>query len=305
MGSSFATITPIFLVIITGFFARRFSFINENAIIINNRLVFYIFLPALLVYKIANSDIKAMFDINMVVILYASVTLILIVSIALSVLLKIDKKEIGTIAISSFRGNFAYMGLPIAYYMFSNKGIVVGSMLIAFIVPFVSVLSIFSLSLSAKNDYKKALRDSILMPIVIASFLGIFLSVYNIKIPHIIEQFLKILSLPALTLALIGIGASLKFDEIAKKPYLMVLSGFLKLIALPFIGIVLLKFIPLQDIQAKVLLIMLASPPATLNYIMAQQLNGDEVLASANICFSTLFSFITYIFWIYCMKHCL
>ncbi len=305
MISAFFTITPIFLVIMSGFLLYRFSLINDNVIKANNKLVFYIFLPALLVYKIADSNIKSMFNVNMVGVLYISVFIVFILSLLISTGLRINKKEIGTIAISSFRGNFAYMGLPIAYYLFSNRGIVIGSMLIAFIVPFVNVISILSLSLSSKGSYKKALKDSILTPIVLASFLGIFLSVYGIKIPQIVERFLKILSLPALTLALLGIGASLKFNEIAKKPFLMILSGSLKLFILPFIGILLLKFMPLVSMQAKVLLVMLASPPATLNYIMAQQMGGDEVLASANICFSTIFSFFSYIFWIYYMKCCM
>ncbi len=305
MVSAFSAVVPIFLVIMLGFLLHRFSFISDTVIKANNKLVFYVFLPALLVYKIADSNIRSMFNFNMVAVLYLSVFIVFVLTVAISVILKINRREIGTVAISSFRGNFAYMGLPVAYYLFSNKGIVVGSMLIAFIVPFVNVLSILSLSVSSGGSYKKAVLDSILTPIVLASVLGIFLSVYGIEIPQIIQRSLKIISLPALTLALLGIGASLKFDEIAKKPLLMVLSSFLKLFILPFVGVLLLKLMPMDNLLAKVLLIMLAAPPATLNYIMAQQLGGDEVLASANICFSTIFSFFTYIFWIFYMNCCM
>ena len=302
MGSAIATIAPIFLVIVVGFFAKKYSFINDTAVKINNRLVFYIFLPALLVYKIADSKIAQLFQPNMIIVLYLSVFLIFLLSLAISVSLKVDKKDAGVVAISSFRGNFAYMGLPIAYYLFSNKGIVIGSMLIAFIVPFVNILSIFSLSVSSSSGYKKIIKDTFLTPIVIASFIGIFLSIYNIKIPQVLEKFLQILSLPALTLALVGIGASLEFKTIYGKSFLIVLSSMLKLVALPAVGLVLLKFFPLNKIQSDVLLVMLAAPPATLNYIMAQQMGGNEVLASANICLSTVFSFVTYAFWIYFMR---
>ncbi len=302
MGNAIATISPIFLVIIVGFLLKKFSFINETAIKINNKLVFYIFLPALLIYKIANSNISQLFNLNIVIVLYLSVFVVFVISLILSLIFKIDKKDIGVVAISSFRGNFAYMGLPIAYYLFSNKGIVVGSMLIAFIVPFVNILSIFSLSLPSHGTYRKIIRDTFLMPIVLASFFGIMISVLNIKLPHIAEKFLHILSLPALTLALIGIGASLKFEEIYKKPMLIIFSAILKLVVLPVSGLILLKFFYLDKVQADILIVMLAAPPATLNYIMAQQMNKDEVLASANICISTVLSFLSYAFWIYYMS---
>ncbi len=304
MITSFLSIIPLFLVIFTGFLLSRFRFVDSSLIKANNKLVFYIFLPALLIDKIASSSIKDMFDVKILIVLYGSVLLIFIVSILVSLSLKIDKKDVGTVAIGSFRGNFAYMGLPVAYYLFADEGIVISSMLIAFIVPFVNILSIFSLSLSSKGDYKKAIINSFLTPIVVASLLGIILSIYSVKIPNILEKFLNLLSAPALTLALLGIGASLQFKEIAKKPYLMILSSFFKLVMLPFFGIIFLHFIHINSVYASVVLIMLASPAATLNYIMAQQMDGDEILASATICFSTVFSFITYGFWIYYLKHC-
>ena len=304
MISAFFTIAPIFFVILVGFTLNRYSLIDEKTIKTNNWLVFYIFLPALLIHKIANSNIKSMFDIKIIFILYASVFGVYIISAIVTTLLKINKKTASAIEVSSFRGNFAYMGLPIAYYMFSNKGIVISSMLIAFIVPFVNMLSIFAFSSRQGTDYIKVLKNSLFTPIVIASFVGIALNIFDIKIPQIIEKSLSILSLPALTLALIGIGASLHFGYISKKPVELALSGILKLFVLPFLGVLLLKIMPIETVVAKVVLIMLAAPPATLNYIMAQQLNSDYLLVSANICIGTVFSFFSYIFWIYYMKCC-
>ncbi len=302
MENAISTVSPIFLVIITGYLAKKFSFINDAAVKTNNKLVFYVFLPSLLVYKIANSNIRSLFHPNMIIVLYLSVFLVFLLSLLISFILKVDKNDTGVVAISSFRGNFAYMGLPIAYYLFSNKGIVIGSMLIAFIVPFVNILSIFSLSLSSNSGYKRVIKETLLTPIVIASFLGILLSVYEIKIPGIFENFLKILSYPALTLALVGIGASLEFRSIYSKSLLIMVSSVLKLIILPVLGLILLKFFKLGTVQSDILLIMLAAPPATLNYIMAQQMGRNDALASANICLSTVFSFITYTFWIYYMR---
>ncbi len=304
MISAFFTIAPIFFVIAVGFALNRYSLIDKKAIKTNNWLVFYIFLPALLIHKIANSNIKSMFDLKIILILYSSVFAVYIISVAASKLLRINKKTASAVAVSSFRGNFAYMGLPIAYYMFSNKGIVISSMLIAFIVPFVNMLSIFAFSSAYNKNYIKVLKSSLFTPIVIASFVGITLSIFDIKIPQVIEKSLNILSLPALTLALIGIGASLRFGYISKKPVELILSGVLKLLVLPFLGVLLLKILPIETVVAKVLLIMLAAPPATLNYIMTQQTDSDYLLVSTSICLGTVFSFLSYIFWIYYMKCC-
>lgn len=302
MFNIFLTILPIFLVISVGFILQKFSFISDSVINGNNKLVFNIFLPALLIDKISTSNISQDFDLKILFIMYGGVLLAFIVSVLIALLIKVSKNDIGTFAMDSFRGNFAYMGLPVAYYVFSDKGVALGSILLAFIVPFVNAISVFSLTAFSKSHYRKVIKDSFLNSIVIASLLGVFLSAYNIALPNVVSRFLKILSLPALPLALIGIGASLKFKETIKKPNLMLLSSFIKLIVLPFMGILLLRLFSIESLMAKILIIMLAAPPATLNYILAQQMNGNELLASSTICFSTIFSFITYGFWIYYMQ---
>ena len=302
MFNIFLTILPIFLVIGVGFILKRFSFISDSVVNGNNRLVFNVFLPALLIDKISTSNISQNFNLKILFIMYGSVFAVFIISCLIALFLKVSKNDIGTFAMNSFRGNFAYMGLPVAYYVFSGVGVALGSVLLAFIVPFVNVISIFSLTVFSKSYYKKVIKDSFLNLIVIASLLGVFLSACNIELPNVVSRFLKILSLPALPLALIGIGASLKFKETIKKPNLMLLSSFMKLIILPLVGILLLRLFSVESLMAKILIIMLAAPPATLNYILAQQMNGNELLASSTICFSTIFSFITYGFWIYYMQ---
>lgn len=110
---------------------------------------------------------------------------------------------------------------------------------------------------------------------------------------------LEILSKVALPLALIGIGATINFRYISGKKIYLLLNSFIKLIILPLIAYLILKVLK-QDIglMEKTLIIMLSSPPATVNYVLAAMMNGDTELSSGAIMLSTVLSMFTFIIWL-------
>jgi len=102
----------------------------------------------------------------------------------------------------------------------------------------------------------------------------------------------------ALPLALLVIGTSLSFAQIRQQLGLTLYISAFKLILLPALGwtlFVLLHFYRAEYLPA---LILLASPTATVTYVMASEMGGDPDLATTAISITTLASAVTFTLWL-------
>jgi len=301
MFNVFLLVLPIFIVLATGNILYRLKFFDENFITTSNRLIFYFLLPVLLFKSISSSDITSYPLNTLLIIMISSVILMFCLSLLLGKILKFKKNIVGTFAMNSFRANYAYMGLPVSFYAYGENGLTVASVLMAFIVPVVNLMSVVALSLSSdkRMDKKSFLKNTLFNPLAIACILGIIFSLMGIKLPEFLLNSLKIISNVTLPLALFCIGATLNPNKIKGDIILISLNVVLKLFILPFIAFVLVKTVSnVLSFEAKILIIMLSSPAATVNYVLAAAMDGDRDFASSVIILSSVFSILSFIFWI-------
>jgi hypothetical protein len=135
-------------------------------------------------------------------------------------------------------------------------------------------------------------------PVVLSALAGIIFSVLKIPVPAIVDRSLKIISDMSLPLALLIIGGSLSFGLIRSNLKLAVGAGILKLLFLPALGLLLYGLLRVPAAQFLPGLILLASPTATVTYVMASEMQGSTELASAAVTMNTLASCLTFIFWL-------
>lgn len=297
----FLLVLPIFVVLATGNILYRLKFFDEDFINTSNRLIFYFLLPVLLFRVISSSDITSYPLNTLLIIMISSIILMFCLSLLLGKIFKFKKNIVGTFAMNSFRANYAYMGLPVSFYAYGEHGLTVASILMAFIVPIVNLISVVALSLNSdkRMDKKSFVKNTLFNPLAIACILGIIFSLMGIKLPEFLLNSLKIISNVTLPLALFCIGATLNPSKIKGDIILISLNVVLKLFILPLIALVLIKAVSnVLSFEAKILIIMLSSPAATVNYVLAAAMDGDRDFASSVIILSSIFSIFSFIFWI-------
>jgi predicted permease len=135
-------------------------------------------------------------------------------------------------------------------------------------------------------------------PVIAAVLAGMAFSIFGLPLPLIAERSLTILSGLALPLALLVIGATLSFERIKAQSLIVICASGLKLLVLPGIGWLLFRIIGIAPSEFLPALILLASPTATVSFVMAKEMQGDADLAAAVISASTLASAMTYILWL-------
>ncbi|KAA0259189.1 AEC family transporter [Deferribacter autotrophicus] len=234
--------------------------------------------------------------------MYIAIVSVGLISYVFLKIFKTESKIIGTFIMNSFRGNYAYIGLPVSYFTFGDKGLVIASIYMAFIVPFVNFLSIISLTIfsSTKKNLSKIFKQIIFNPLAIGCIIGIIFSFFKIKIPLSIDRFLNINSSATLPLALLAIGASINFDKLKSSLKLSIINSLFKLIFLPLIGFIIIFIMKIPiDLKSKIIIILLATPSATVNFVLASTMNGDANLSANTIILSTILSFFTYSIYLY------
>lgn len=296
----FFIVFPIFIVIFLGKILKIVNIITSDFINSANKLVFSVCLPVLLFYKISSADINHILDWESIGIMYSAVVIVFIVTFILTKTPLIPYKSSSVFMMNSFRSNFAYMGLPVSYYAFGDVGLLNASVLMAFVVPFVNTLSIIALSIfSGNRSIKSFLKSTLLNPLAIASIVAIIFAAMEIQLYPFVNATLKIISGITLPLALFCIGASLDIKSFQGKLGVISLSILFKLFILPAVALLLIiLFRDKLDIASKVLIILLASPSATVNYVLAASMGGDAEVTNTTIMMTTLLSIISYILWL-------
>ncbi|MBW1820990.1 MAG: AEC family transporter [Deltaproteobacteria bacterium] len=272
------TIIPIFAVIILGWFASDRGFLPAEFLGPANRLVYYIAIPAMIFRSISRSSFTSQFDLKV-------------------------QEQMSAFVQDSFHGNLGYIGLAVAYYFLGTEGLARASILAGFMMILqnllaVTVLALYSGDKSVKEDKWHIVLRIVRNPIILSVIAGMIFSISNIQMPLVIDRSLDILSGLALPMALLIIGGSLSFKLMRLNMLPVLSTGIIKLVLLPGLGFLLFSLSGIAPADYLPGLILLASPTATVTYVMAKEMNGDTDFAVAAISTSTLMSAVTFTMWL-------
>lgn len=259
-------------------------------------------------HSIAKSSLTTYFNFSVIAVTLSSIMIICAAAWAVSMILCIEAGQIGTFIQSSFHGNLGYIGLAVSYYYLGDKGFVSASIIAGFTMIMQNILAVFVLTYTDKdknrvtfNTVRYKIRPFLKVmknPVIISAIAGILFSLTEIQIPVVIGRSFDILSGMALPTSLLIIGASLSFDVVKFQIKPVLISSLIKLLILPGTGFILYRSIHLTPQEYAPGLILLASPTATLTYVMAKEMNGDADFSVAAISASTLLSAVTFFLWL-------
>jgi predicted permease len=297
------TIVPVFLVILLGYFLHAKELLPSPIVGPLNRMVFYLAIPAMIFREISRVSFSAYFSPSMLAGTLTPIFMIFLLSLGVVRLLKVSPSFSGTFLQSSQHGNLGYIGLAVSYYLLGAEGLTAASILAGFMMLLQNFLSVLGLQMFYQGPERKhktwfLIKKVVGNPVVLAALAGIIFSVLQIPVPVIADRGLKIISDMSLPLALLIIGGSLSFGLIRSNLKLAVGAGILKLLLLPAFGLLLYGVLRVPVAQFLPGLILLASPTATVTYVMASEMQGSTDLASAAVTMNTLASCLTFIFWL-------
>lgn len=304
---------PIFLVMIVGWVIKQLGVIDDHFANVANKYVFKVALPVLLFRDLSKADFYSQFDIRFVG--YCAIVTIAMfggVWIFTDLLMK-DKTMRGSFIQCSCRSSAAILGMAFIQNMYSETGM--APLMIVAAVPLFNVISVIALTFKAnpvdgvsiedmpkKEGIKKACFNILTNPIIIGIAVGLLASLVRLQLPAILDKTVNSIAQTATPIALICIGAGFEGRKAIKKIKPTLVGTFIKLIGLAAIFIPIAVYMGFRNQELMAILIMLASPTTVTSYIMAKNMNNDEVLASSIIVLTTVLSSITLTGWIFILR---
>jgi predicted permease len=302
-----AVTIPIFSIILIGYLFKKKQIIKETAVPALNKIAYYLGLTTLVFTSIVKYNLKEIFNIGIVKTLYVTFAIFIVVVFLIVFFLKINKKTKGAYAISAFRCNMAFIGIPIIVSAFGEVAAAKTAIIIGFMTPVNIIFAIIFLKVLGGQDEKihfgKLLIDFIRDPLLIASILAIIISYFKIIIPKPIMDLLNILAGLAVPLALLTIGASFKISHIRKNLKLLSSASFLKLVIEPAIAFIIGRYLfKINPTDIGITVILFAMPLAVAAYIMGKEYDSDSDFISSSLIISTTSSAFTLTLWLFLIK---
>lgn len=293
------SLLPILLLLGLGAGLSRIGFLSSETREGMDKFTYWVALPSLFIYQLGGTDFRGLETGGLVLVLGLSILAAAFVAALLAFVLRLEKEQSGVFMQGGFRGNMAFVGLPLIIFALGDQAgsdLLVTSALIglAAMVPLNNLLAVLALVVVQRRlsfvIVGELIRKVLYNPLILSALLGIFLGWFQIPIALTVDRSLDLLGQTALALALVSLGAALLQLEMKGRIGLASIGGAFKVTIVPLItyGLALLFELPAE--QVFIVMIFGACPTATASYILTTQIGGDESLAAATILMSTLFS---------------
>ncbi len=285
------TITPIFLLILTGFVLRRASFPSQEFWPQAERLTYYVLFPALLVDKLTSIHAGQHPLLTMAASLVAAICVVAAALMAVRPRLQSDGPAFTSIFQGAIRPN-TYVGLSAAGGLFGDEGLSLSAVALMTVIPTVNVLCVLVLTRHGRDTRARGLRDTVVQlgrnPLILACAAGFTLNGADVTLPAMLQEGLHILGSASLPLGLLAVGAGLSFSAALDGWKDVIASSLLKLLILPLLAFAAGKVLGLSGTPLGVCLIFTAVPVSVSSYILARVLGGDHDRMAAIITIQTL-----------------
>lgn len=276
----FVIIFPI-LAIVTGgyFYAKKFQPNMEAA----NTLNLNIFVPALLFSIFTSKDFNLLdyhsLAIGGCVVIIISGLLALIVS-------KVFGFNTKTFVPPAMFVNAGNMGLPLALFAFGKAAIPA-----AVVLFFIENTLHFTLGIKI-IDRKSSIINVLRIPMVVASLVGVAISLVQYNMPELIITPIRMIGEIAIPLMLFSLGVRL--IDIDFNDWKI---GIVGAICRPLVGIfsvlLILPWLSLNEINSTQLIIFAILPPAVLNFMVSEKYNQEPKKVASIVLIGNVFSIIS------------
>lgn len=292
--TSFQIVMPLVLMMATGFLLRRVGVVNEDALRVANRIVYYVGIPTLVFYSVVTDRTPARWQYALWV--AGTVLAAFVLAMLLARVLSKDPAKRGTIAQASYRSNDGIFGLAVASALLGegNTGTMAFTLVVSATLFGITGVLCYELNRGGKVPVGKVLLRTIKNPILIAAAMAFLVRFTGITLPYVIMKPIEYFKHMCTPLGFLVLGGLLSFRSLKADWKLLGIVSLVKLVVLPVAFCVLAYFVGgLRGAELASLFIVFASPVAMSCMPMASELGGDAKLSGEFIAVTTVLSLLT------------
>lgn len=280
---------PLVAIIALGGLLARLQFLGGSFMADLNKLAYWVALPALLFRSAAQVRGSGGEVWPMLGLLTAGTLVICLLAYPCASLAGVAPASRGTFAQSAFRGNLAYIGIPVLSESLPPEALPPVVVTMTALMAFFNVLAV--VVLCGPGTRWRTLGFTIATnPLLVAGLAGLGWGLGGLPLWGVMDRTLSALGAAAVPIALLCIGGSLATTPLRGAVKSTFAAAALKVLVLP--GVVFLAgwAMGLPAWQLRAVVVLAACPTAAASYVMASKMGGDPDLAAKSIVASTIFS---------------
>jgi predicted permease len=287
---------PVFALIGLGALLKHIHLTGEHFLKSSDRLVYFIFFPVMLFWKIGASPSVGSNATDLIGAAICAVVTVYLISAASLKLFKVSTFAAGSFSQSCYRFN-TYVGMAVIMNALGETGVSRFGILIGLIIPIVNVLAVSTLiwysgrTIDTRDRLRITLRALISNPLIIGCLAGMAYSRIVGEFPVFLDNTFRLAAMVTLPLALLSIGGTLTLRNLKTHMVHAFLGSTIKLLVLPIVGWFFLKAFDASLLSFQVGMLFFSLPASPAIIVLSSQLNSDTEFASAAIVLSTLLSF--------------
>ena len=291
------SLLPVLLMIMLGTGLRTCGFMPDLFFNGLNKLAFWIGLPCLLFLEISAAQSQGG---NTLRIAAAVVCVSLILGLAawgVAAIFRLPTPSLRVFIQGAFRGNLAYVGIPVICYALSAhpEARAIAILALAPTIPVFNIACVLLLIQPQSGHRLKRAMQALLAigrnPLIIACVLGMIARHQAIILPTSLHRTIEGIGRIGLPAALMALGASLSLERVKGRMLVASVAAAMKVGLGPILGYAVGRAFGLVDDMLLITVLYAAMPTAVASFVMADQMGADKELAAAIIVTSTVMAF--------------
>ena len=287
---------PVFLLILMGYALRRGGIPSTEFWNLNDRLVYWVLMPALFFRQISTADLGAAPLGPYAGALIAGFMAACAYGVVVARAAGIEARAASSVVQGSARFN-TFVALAIAEALYGAPGLQLAVLAAALLVPVVNVTVVTILTAMLRTGGGSllwgTLRDLARNPLILSIAAGLAANLGGLGGLPVLDETAAILGAGALPVMLLCVGANLKVRGMQASALPLALAATGKLVVFPAVMLLVLVLWPPGALPAQVALIYGALPTGVAAYTLARAMGGDAPLMAAMITVQTALAFVT------------
>ncbi len=293
---SFITVLIALLYLVPGFLLKKFNLFDDNHLKSLSITLIYVFSPAMIISSFLNIEYSLETSIDLFKFFITTLVLQIILMTILYFIFKrkYEDSKYRILTIGSAFGNVGFFGMPLIRALLPGETIALcySSMFVLSMNLLVFTFGTFCIT----NEKKyMSIRSAVLNPATISLFVAIPLYIFNVGFIMEIESAISLLGQMTTPICMIILGvrlATVNFRSLFANGFVYIICA-MKLLVFPLLSYLLVYFLPFDYSFKASILILCATPCASIILNLAEIYQGDTDLSANTNLISTLLSIIT------------
>ena len=293
-----------FALLFTGYLCKKGGLIDDGMNRSINKFILYLAYPCLIVYRIGSLEMSQEIFANFMIALFISLGLMAVYGLYAYGYVrfrKFPKVDQGVAEFSMISPNNGFMGFPIALAFFGEYGLLY---MVACNLSLNIMFFSYGIHLMTRESRIKSVTvrgvafriiKLLLNPNILAAVIGLLISISNVQILWVIQEYLRLMGGIATPMVMVFIGSTLAGSSLITilKNSLILEIGINKLLLLPAVTLAIVFFLPIDPLVKSICILSCAFPCATTVSMLAEIHGKNKEMASEALFLTTIASLAT------------